>query len=400
MTATTTSSQDFDVQILEETVQGAFQGGNAFMGSILQQQGAVMVSDTMPNGRIGEVVTVPYFGNIGEFQNNPEDTASVPSMLKTTNETASVGRQSLSFEVTEWARGSSPPGTDPYEEATRQISVAATRAMDKLTIAAAAGTDLVHDVYSSTTPAYINYDRMVDALALYGDEDNDIVAMVTHSRVMADMRKLKDGAGRPLLIDSAQLGGVTRFLGVPVLVSDRVTLDGSTMGSVTESGTSPPDIAFTTNTPLQPFNLRIRVGTAGARGSSTIEFSTDGGMNYSAPITTAASIALVDTNPDSKVGVHGQTGLVISYENASSTADNVWTATANIKATTLLCQRGSLAFWYNRDAMRLKTDEDILKDNDVAAMHLYYVAHRYRRRNGGSRSGVVALKTNVGGFVG
>lgn len=402
MTATKRADNDLDVQILEDTVRGMFAGKNAFVGSRLVSAGAVVINDQMPGGRdwIGNEITVPFFGVIGDFADNPEDTAVTPSVLKSTHEKATVARSSLAFEVTKWARGSSPNNEDPYEECSRQIRVAAEREIDRLCVAAAAGTPLVNDVYSASSPVNLDYDVVVDSRAKWGDEQADIVGMVVHSRVEAGLRKLKSANGDPLLVDNMRDGNfVTTLHGIPVIVSDRVPLTGSSMSSVTEAGTTPPDFTIS-GTPLGPWNLKIVVTVGGARGTFKFKFSTDGGQTYSAELTSAASVDLIDTAGDSLVGVNGKTGLTVAIENASADTDNVYTATAKLKATSLILQKGALAFWFNRNAMSLETDKDILKHNDVAAMHLYYAAHRYRRRIGGSKPGVVAITHNVPGFVG
>ena len=88
----------------------------------------------------------------------------------------------------------------------------------------------------------------------------------------------------------------------------------------------------------------------------------------------------------------GTTGLTANFAQGAYAVDNTYTATGVVRHTSLLCKRGSLAFWYNRAALRLQTDRDILSDADVAAMHLYAVAHRYRHMNGRGRSGVVVMR--------
>jgi hypothetical protein len=68
--------------------------------------------------------------------------------------------------------------------------------------------------------------------------------------------------------------------------------------------------------------------------------------------------------------------------------------------STLICQQDAGAFWYNSSRFGMKSDVDILADTDVIAMHLYHATKLYRRRRGGSRPGVVAIKHNVKGYVG
>lgn len=401
MTATKTTDRDFDVQILEETVRGHFNGKNALMGSILASSGGIIVKPNMTADRdfIGNEIRVPYFGVIGDFADNSEDTAATPVALKTKSETATVGRSSLAFEVTRWAQNSAPDDGDPYQECARQIEVAAQREMDTKCIAAAITTPLVRDVYSASTPVVLDWDLVTDGRAMWGDENEDIVGMVVHSRVEAGLRKLRDANGRPLLLDNMVDGNrVLRFNGTPLVVSDRAPLTGSTMSAVTEAGTTPPDVTLS-GTPTGAWNLRLRCIVGGARGTFTFQFSTDGGNTWSATLTSAASVPLIDTASDSLVGNNGATGITAAFENATAATDNTWSANAILKATSLIVQRGALAFWYNANAMSLQTDKDILKDNDVAAMHMYRVAHLYRRRRGGSRPGVVKLMHNVPGFT-
>lgn len=402
MAITTTASRDFDVQILAETVQGTFAQKTAFMGSQLVSAGAVTVEGTMPYGDpsfIGNEITVPYFGTIGDFVSNPDGSSVTPVALKTTKEAATVSRDSLAFEVSKWAQHSGP--ADPYEEAARQIMESATRAMDARIVTAAMTTPLVYDVYNAGTPVYIGYDVIADARAKWGDENRDVVGMICHSRVVTDLRKLKASDGRPLLVDSMRDNEVPRFLGVPVIESDKAPLTGSSMGTVGSTGTSPPVMTIT-GTPKGPFNLVVDCVLGGAHATATIRFSTDGGNTWSSTLTTlgvGVALALTDTATDSLVGVNGTTGLSVAFAAGTFNADNQWTSTAVLKARTLLLKRRALAFWYNRQALGVETDKNVLAHTDIAAMHLYAAAHMYRRTPGGTKPGVIAVAHNVGNYV-
>lgn len=402
MAITTTSDQDFDVQILTEEIQGHFAQKTAFMGSVLASQGAVLISDTFVEGepdRIGETVTVPYFGTLGEFADNPDGSSVTPSKLGQKSETATVARSSLAFEVSKWARGAAARGSDPYREAARQIGIAATREMDKKIIAAAETSPLAIDRYSASAPVYLDWDFITDGRAKWGDEQDGIAGMIVHSRTEADLRKLRDENGRPLLVDSMRDGELPRFQGVPLIVSDRAPLTGSVMSptAMVESGTL-PDVTVS-GTPTGPWNLKILVTDTGALGVGQFKFSVDGGTTYSDKLTAAASVPLIDPATDSLIGNNGKTGLTIAMAAGTYTADDTYTSNAVLKVSTLIVQRGALAFWFNRRAMGLETDKDILAHTDVAAMHLYHAAHLYRRRNGGKFPGVVRLLHNVRGFT-
>jgi hypothetical protein len=403
MAVTVSSSRDFDVQQLNDVIPGEFARKTAFMGSILASKGAVVVNGSMPAGNreVGNTITIPRFGVIGEFEDLNENTAATPVSLATKSDTATVGHSALAFEVSAWAQASGDPQLDPYKEAARQIVEAAQRKMDALIVTAAAATPLVAAYYSATTPSYLDWDKVVDARAKWGDRQNDIVALCVHSRTEAGLRKMRDGEGRPLLLDSMKQGDLTTFCGIPLVVSDMTPLTLSTMGAVTSSGTTPP-VATLAGTPTGPWDLRVEVLTSHA-SDTTIRFSTDGGNTFSAAIAAAdggVAVALIDTTKDSTVGNNGTTGITIAFAAGTFNADNRYSATALLKSTSLIVQKGALAFWYNQALMQLQTDKDILKDNDVAAMHMYRVAHLYQRRVGGVLPGVVALTHNVQNYIG
>jgi len=414
--AQTTQADMFDVQILMDTIRGMARGKDAFMGSLFTSSGAVVVDGSMPEGgrsAIGKTIDIPYFGWIGDFvQNSTDGAAVVPSKIGQGSEQATIDRYSLAAEVTRWAQGIGAvmPGsdTDPYVEAARQILASATRTMDRLIVTEFATTPLVIDLYSSasSTARYLDWDLINRATALFGDEEDDIVAMSVHSRARADMAGLKDSKGHPLLLMNQTQGQqqASRFNGIPLVVSDRTLLTGSTMTSpMGEEGTTPPDVTLA-GTPLGPWRLQINITTGGASdGTAKFTFSTDGGATTSAILTVPSgggAIALTDTALDSLVGVNGATGITATFTNSTYNADNVYRSIANIKATSLIAQRDAAAFWYNADRLGLQSDVDILADTDITASHLYYATKLYRRRRGGSRPGCVAIKHNIRGFVG
>jgi hypothetical protein len=247
---------------------------------------------------------------------------------------------------------------------------------------------------------------MVQARSKFGDESDAVVAMVTHSQAIADLATMYNAKGDPLLVETVQEGqeGVVRrtFGGVPLEVSDSVPLDGSTMGTVTPSGTTPP-VATLTGTPTGPWNLVVECVLGGAHATATVRFSTDGGNTWSATLTTlgvGVALALTDTAVDSMVGVDGETGISIAFAAGTFNADNDWKSNANLCVTSMMLQPESCAFWFNADRLGMKTDVDIAEDTDLFAMHLYYVSHMYRRRRMGKRPGVVVIKHNVRNFVG
>lgn len=401
----------FNPEQLDEAVEGEFNQKTAFMGSGLARLGAVTIAGSMPEGgpnAVGQTITVPYFGTIGEFVSNSDGSGDAATLaatpLKQTSEVATITRDSLGFEISRWAQGNAlvnPAVKDPYAEAARQIMVAATRAMDKRIITAAGASGVyVNDVFSTSVPKTLDWDTVLDTrFNAWGDEQEDIVGMVVHSHARKDLLKLKTSDGQLLLVPSQNDGDFERFNGLPVITSDRVPVTGSSMGTVTSSGSSPP-VATLTGTPLGPWNLHIDCMLSHA-SDTLIRFSTDGGNTWSANIAAAddsVPVPLIDTATDSLVGVNGKTGISVAFASGTFDADNLWTATAQLKVMTLLVKRSALAFWYSSGNMGLETDKDIWKHTDQAAMHLYAAAHRYRRMPMGTKAGVAQIVHNVSGY--
>lgn len=405
--AITTKDNMLDPVIFTEAVRAAFKGRNALMGSILVSSGAILVSDNMPEGgqgAVGKTISIPFFGTIGKFDDNPDGSSVTPKKIAQMMEQATITRSSLAFEVSAWAQGIGQTNMnlgDPYEEGVRQIKEAAVRRMDELMVDTCKATPLMRNVYSASSPVYLDHRQMVRTKTKFGDEQDDIVAMVTHSQAEADLAELTDSTGRPLLLESLRQGqeSVRTFAGTPLLVSDRVPLDGSTMGAVTETGASVGNVTLS-GTPTGPWDLKIDMVAGGARGTATFRFSTDGGTTWSATLTTAASVDLKDTAVDSLVGNNGETGITAAFGSATFDAASVYASTANLCVTTLVFKRGAAAFWYNGSRLGAKTDVDILADTDIIAQHLYAVPHMYRRARMGSRPGVAALKHNVRNYIG
>jgi hypothetical protein len=285
----------------------------------------------------------------------------------------------------------SNPLGDAYGEGVRQIMSAATRRMDKAIIDAAvdSSTELGLSLDKFSAGRTLDYDLFVDGKMLFRDFQDDIAGMVVNSKVLAQLYKLKDGVGRPLLTDPVN-GGLPRMLGVPVSVSDRLPVaTGSTMGAVTSAGTTPPVITLS-GTPVRNVDLRIECTVLGARGTAKVRYSIDGGATWIQDgtfvpyVTTAATFVIYDQEGTS-------TGITAAYANNTAAVDNVWTAQSANKYTSLIVKKGALAFWYNQAAIGLKELIQPLNDSTISALHLYFTAHRYKRVRGTPLSGVVKL---------
>jgi hypothetical protein len=402
-------------EILTNVVKGVFSGQNAFIDSALVANGLVNINDSFDESdknKIGNEVTVPYFGTIGEFEDRTDGTPATPKALAATNEKSAIAMATLGFEITRWANNNgSTPGRTPEQEAAEQIRVAARRKMDSAIIAKAAATGaLLNDVYSATAPRKLDRDLIIDSGVQWGDDGEkvgDNVVLLCHSKAANDLDKQTDASGRAL-------GRETAAANKKMIVSDSLPLTGSSMSAVTATGTTPPTVTLA-GTPLGPYKLRIDVVTGGASDSTaTVRFSTDGGQNWSGTYaipTGGGALALDDSftatatpitgakSVDSIVGKNGRTGITATFANGTYNADNLYSATAVLKATSLLVRPGALTFWYNRAALEFLPDSDPSNDSKLGWMHLYYVAHRYRRHPDGTLPGVIRLVHNVSPVV-
>ena len=401
--ARTTTSDVVIPEVLTDAVQSAFAQKGAFMESDLAAMGAVVINDTLTergSARIGETVKIPYFGTLGEWSaNNTDGDAVDTSKVAQTSESGTVYRYSKAFEVTQWAQWATGAG-DPYVAAAQDMVKGATRAMDTALIAAAVASGaLSYDVYSAVTPVKLDNDVITDTCAkFWGDEtDNEETALLVHSKTKADFLKQKDATGQALgLVSLDPATGKMRHFGRRVIVSDKCPLTGSSMPAMTlVSGDNAPVL---TGTPTGAWDLEIEILTSGALGTAVFRFSTDGGTTWSANITTTAATginALTDTAADSLVGNNGATGITATFPSHTYTDGDTYTSKATLKVTSLLVKPRAMAFWYNRAALGLQTDKDIMRDSQLGASHLYYVAHRYRRRPGGTKPGIIQITHNV-----
>lgn len=413
--ADTTAGNVIIPELFAESMKSAFASQKAFMGSLAMRLGIVKVDGSFPERGedvIGETVSVPYFGGLGEmteYTKAQDGTAATAKSITQTKESATIKRGTINFNVTRWARGGSlATGTDIHDELAQAAMESSTRYMDRKIIDAACSgnNQLVLDVYSATSPRTVDYDLLADGLGMFGDEGSldEIVALAVTSKTMIDMLKLKDADGRPLLVQPTQEGVPPLFWGKPLIVSDRLTQDSSSLTAVTSAGTTPPVITVAASAnreggtgPVRPVNVKISCTTTGALATWKFKLSIDGGATYTADdaYTSAATVALTD--PLDPAG--GLLGITISIAAGNAAANNTWVFKSIVKHSSLILKRGALAFWYNAKAMRdLQTIPVPASDSIVGAVHCYCTAHRYVRLNRGTRPGVVKLLHNAGGL--
>ena len=225
--AVTTRSDLIIPEILADAIQAAWPNRMALKGTP-----AVAESSTLPGGvRGGDKIKVPYFDLIGELDAVNEDEELPPVRLTMTSEEATVQRAGKRVPITALAQIAARYA-DPYAEIARQFTEATERRFDAAIIAAANATGAGQTTVNRDT-ATITYDAIVDALNAFGDAQVEVAAVVVHSKVLGDLRKLKDLGGLPIFVD-AQQGGFPRVMGLPVIVSDRApTVSGTPTKYVT-----------------------------------------------------------------------------------------------------------------------------------------------------------------------
>jgi len=409
--ATITKSNQIIPELFAEAVDGAFASASAFMGAEAVNLGIVQVNGSFPQAgpdKIGSTVSVPYFGSLGEFVSRTDGTPATATASSMSKEQGTIDCGTLGFELTTWAGSVPVPGRSPYEVYAGQVLQAAERWCDRKIIdAACAGNNqLVYDVYSSTTPKNMDYDVLVSSLGLWRDRGrlNEIAAIAVSSATMIDLLKLKDAVGRPLLVLPNEPGIPPVIFGKPLIVSDRLPTDNSSLTAVTSAGTSPPTITVATSAnregitgPVRPADIKIACTTTGALGAWKFKLSIDGGATFTADdaYTSGATVELLD--PLDPAG--GKLGITLSIAAGSASANNTWVFKTITKQTSLLLKKNSLVFWYNAQyAGVLQSVPVPLNDSMIYASHLYSVAHRYIRLPGQNLPGVVKIRHNAGGL--
>lgn len=222
---------DFFVpELLAEAIQAGFTGMKALYGT-----DAAVVAFNMPAGRtaLGTTVKVPYFASLGDFDDPTNDGDPLtPAGYSSAATGATVKHSGKAFEMTHWAALAALG--DPYELASQQLILGAQRRFDKALIDAAVDSTgwsaLTNDI-SAVGAGTINYDSVIDSKLKWGDEQDSIALMVVHSKVFGDALKLKDSTGRPLVTDINE-GGISKFAGIPMGVSDRITPSGGVYPNV------------------------------------------------------------------------------------------------------------------------------------------------------------------------
>lgn len=212
----TTKAEDIIIpEVLSAMISGQIPGQLALAGT-----DRVVTLDNL-SGKPGDRVKIPRWAAIGEFTQLTEGVAMTPVDLSAQSTTSIVKEFGKSVEITELALLSSYD--DPIKELATQFARYAAMAVDKELIATATATTLSHSVNTTIT-----LDAIVDAKALFSDEQEDI-ALVLHPKVFADLLKLSEFKTLTAVSsDVIQKGQVGTIYGMPVYVSRFITVNTGT----------------------------------------------------------------------------------------------------------------------------------------------------------------------------
>lgn len=374
----------FIPEVLADTVRANFRGKRALLGSL-----AVVTMASMPlSARGGDKIEVPYFDLLGDLEDLAENAAlTVATIPDGSREEASVARAGKAIKLSDWKR-MAESFADPYAEYARQLNDAVDRRWDRALIAAAANTSglpssHIIDRYSSGSPVKLSWQYALDGRRPFGDEQEDVVGMVVHSKAYFDLVAEVDSQLRPLHAGPPVDGDIVRVAGVTVAISDRCPIAFPT--APTATGTSPPVVTITGENSLAIDSVRVEITTLGARGTAVFRYSFDGGATWSeSGVVTAATY---------EMKLRGMpTGLTLNFAVGSYAVDNVYVSTQP-KYTSLLLKRGALLLWYSTKPL-VETLRDPLTDSELIAVNTYYLAHRYKRSAQGTRPGIVQLRHN------
>ena len=218
------STDLLEPEILADAVLGYISAGVP----VMQDTGAARFETGLPDeyAKVGVQVTIPYFGSLGEWEDVAVDGDGLtPAPFASTDEQATVIHTGKAFEITRRAQAN---GTDPYKEMARQLVGGLRKRLDKgLIETAAANVATAWNPYTFDNQAVgdgkISYDALIEAEALFSDEDSDIAAYVVHPAKYKDLRLIKDGTGRPIF-QEPKAGHPATILGVPVFRTASSTL--------------------------------------------------------------------------------------------------------------------------------------------------------------------------------
>jgi len=213
-----------DPEVLADQISAKFPE-NLVLGST----DLVEVDSTFPLGSPGTKFKIPFWKRIATFSDLSEGTAMTPNKISTGSEYATVLRGGVAFEVTDQAQLVSM--ADPVGEISDQLARRAAEYIDAKLVAQLENTPNTFDqkTLQVDTKETLTQNAIIAALTTeLGDQYFKLLsggAVILHSKVYGDLLQL--GAIQNQYqsgMDVLKTGLIPTLLGLPVFVSDRVTV--------------------------------------------------------------------------------------------------------------------------------------------------------------------------------
>jgi hypothetical protein len=220
-----------DPEVLADQISAKFPENLVFGATNL-----VDVNTDFPLGSPGTTFTIPFSKRISAFADLVEGDAMVTSKLTTGKENALVLRGGGAYEVADTA--SLVSMKDPMSEIAGQVARRAAEYVDAKLVLKANVTPNVHD-FSGDSTGLLTPDVIADGLLKLGDQHQNVLGggrIIMHSKVYGDLIKL-DAITNVYQsgMDVTKSGMVPMIMGLPIMLSDRVTT--TTVSSVTKYNT-------------------------------------------------------------------------------------------------------------------------------------------------------------------
>lgn len=177
-------------------------------------------------GKPGDTIHFPRWGTLSEATDLTEAQAMTTEVLSASSTTAMIKEIGKAVEISDTAILTAIG--DPIAEAARQLAAVMALKVD---------TDIKAELESTTNvvdhsaDGVLRYEYIVEALAKFGENYDDVVALVVHSKQASDL--LKDSNfinasafGQPVMVAGYQAIG--KIAGIPVVISDRVSVVSGT----------------------------------------------------------------------------------------------------------------------------------------------------------------------------
>lgn len=192
--------------------------------------------DNTLQGSAGNTITVPQYAYIGDAEDVAEGVAMGTTVLTATTTTATVKKAGKAIEITDEAVLSGYG--DPVGEGNTQLKKSIAAKIDNDCHAALAGASLAYNGIA----AAISYEGIVDAIDVFGEEDNSTKVMFIHPKQVTQLRKdadFKDINKYPL--QTVMTGVIGEIAGCQIIPSKKIAEN--------EGGTGYEDIIVKTSNP-------------------------------------------------------------------------------------------------------------------------------------------------------